>query len=563
MSMENEVAPSRLKKYVGVLLMALGVGSIGAIAQQTPAAGTQPAPTSAPASSFNTAPKYEFFGGYSWLNPGGHYSIDEAPGVAFKAPSMDKGFALAGTKNFGNVFGFTFEYSGHWADNLRVQTLLFGPQVKARSEHFQPFGQILMGFDNTKALHSIGGSQWHGALGAGGGFDIAVTEKFGIRLFQADYIYTNYDDKYPIGYSPRWNGVRLQGGLLWNVGAGAPPLPVSAACTAQPTAVMAGEPVKVTVTPSNFNPKRTVSYSWNSTGGKVAGNDASTTVDTNGLAPGNYTVKATATDNAKKNPAVAECNATFTINEPPKHPPTISCSANPTTVKAGDAVTITSTGNSPDGRPLTYNYTASAGRISGNGTTATLDTTGAASGPITVNCTTTDDRGLTASTNTTATIENPPPPPQSSKLNEITFPNDKKPARVDNTAKAILDDVALRLQREPDSKAVVVGYATADENNKQKKNKAYKDLAVQRAVNTKACLDGAEESCENQSKQIDPSRIEVRTGTGDQNKAEIWIVPSGASFTGEGTTPVEESKYKAQARSEKAKPVHKKKAATK
>jgi hypothetical protein len=115
---------------------------------------------------------------------------------------------------------------------------------------------------------------------------------------------------------------------------------------------------------------------------------------------------------------------------------------------------------------------------------------------------------------------------------------------VDNTAKAILDDVALRLQREPDSKAVVVGYATADETKK----KANANLAAQRAVNTKACLDGEEASCENQSKQIDPSRIEVRTGTGDQNKTEIWLVPSGASFTGEGTTPVDESKFKAQAR---------------
>src|SRR5581483_6068225 len=117
---------------------------------------------------------------------------------------------------------------------------------------------------------------------------------------------------------------------------------------------------------------------------------------------------------------------------------------------------------------------------------------GAASGPITVTCNTSDDRGLTASSTTTATVENPPPPPQASKLNEITFPNEKKPARVDNTAKAILDDVALRLQREPDSKAVVVGYATEAETAK----KANKDLAAQRAVNTKACLDGAEASCE-------------------------------------------------------------------
>ena len=549
MSMENEVAPSRIKKIVGVLLMALGVCTTGAIAQQQ----TAPAPSTS-ASSTETAPKFEFFAGYSWLDPRGYYVRDEDAATALKAPSLDKGFALAGTKNFGNILGFTLEYSGHWQSDLRVQTLFAGPQVKWRAEHFQPFGHVMVGVLNDKALHSVSGAQWHPALAAGGGFDLMFTDRFGLRVFQADYIYSNYDMPYPTGQSHQWNSVRLQGGLVLNMGVGKP-LPVSAACTAQPSSLMAGEPVKVSATGSNFNPKKTLTYTWTSTGGKVGGNEANTTVDTNGLAPGSYTVKATISDGGK-HPNVADCSANFTVNEPPKHPPTISCSANPTTVRPGDAVTVTSTGNSPDGRPLTYSYSASAGRISGTGTSATLDTTGLPAGPVTVNCNVSDDRGLTAASTTTATIEVPPPPPQASKLNEITFPNEKKPARVDNTAKAILDDVALRLQREPDAKAVVVGYATADETKK----KANANLAAQRAVNTKACLDGAEASCENQSKQIDPSRLEVRTGTGDANKAEIWIVPAGASFTGEGTTPIDESKFKAQprTRAEEAAQHHKK-----
>ena len=36
----------------------------------------------------------------------------------------------------------------------------------------------------------------------------------------------------------------------------------------------------------------------------------------------------------------------------------------------------------------------------------------------------------------------PPPPPQASKLNEIQFKDPKRPARVDNEAKAILDKAA-------------------------------------------------------------------------------------------------------------------------
>ena len=548
MSIEIKVAPSRTKNFIGALLMAL-VCSTGAIAQQT-----APAPSATPTTS--SAPRYEFFAGYSWYDPRGNFQANS--GQVFKAPTMDKGFGVSGTKNFGNVFGFTLDYSGHFDSEFHAQTFLAGPQVKYRAEHFQPFAHILAGFANLAPQGFGTGSQWQGMVGGGGGFDLLFTQRFGVRIFQADYLYTNFDQGSPSGLPSRWNSVRLQGGLLWNVGFNAP-VAVSAACTAQPSSVMAGEPVKVTATPSNFNPKKTVGYTWSSTGGKVAGTDASTTVDTTGLAPGTYTVKVTASDNAKKNPAVADCNATFTVNEPPKHPPTISCSANPATVRAGDACNIACNGNSPDGRPLTYNHTASSGRLTPNGANATLDTTGLPAGPVTINSTVSDDRGLTASTSSSCSVEAPPPAPTASKLNEITFPNEKKPARVDNTAKAILDDVALRLQREPDSKAVVVGYATAEETKK----KANKDLAAQRAVNTKACLDGAEVSCENQGKQIDPSRLEVRTGTGDQNKAEIWIVPSGASFTGEGTTPVDESKFKAQARTKEAAPAHHKKAAKK
>ena len=550
MSMDNAVAPSYLKKIAGVLLTLLVV-SLPALAQQQTAA-PQPASTST-----ESAPKYEFFAGYSWYDPRGYYPGNSA-GEAFKAPSIVPGFGVAATKNFGNVFGFTLDYSGHWGDVNRANTFLVGPQFKWRSEHFQPFGHILAGFAALSAQNTVHPTQWQPMVGGGGGFDLLLNQKFGIRVFQADYLYTNFDQGSATGVPSRWNSVRLQGGILYQWGF-APTVPVSAACSAQPSSIMAGEPVKVTATPSNFNPKKTVSYAWSSTGGKVSGKEATTTVDTAGLAPGTYTVKATVSDNAK-HPNVADCSATFTVNEPPKHPPTISCSANPTTVRPGDAVTVTSNGNSPDGRPLTYSYTASAGRVSGNGTSATLDTTGLPAGPVTVNCNVSDDRGLTASSSTNATIEVPPPPPTASKLNEITFPNDKKPARVDNTAKAILDDVALRLQRDPSAKAVVVGYATSAETKK----KANANLAAQRAVNTKACLDGAEASCENQSKQIDPSRIEVRTGAGDENKAEIWIVPSGASFTGEGTTPVDESKFKAQARTaEGAKAAPKKKAATK
>jgi outer membrane protein OmpA-like peptidoglycan-associated protein len=261
-----------------------------------------------------------------------------------------------------------------------------------------------------------------------------------------------------------------------------------------------------------------VTYSYTATGGKVSGTAANTSVDTTGLNAGNYTVTATATDQHVKVPPT--CNASFAVKEWPA--PTISCSANPTEVDPGQTSTINCNGSTAKGN-LQYSYKSSAGNVSGEGPNATLNTQGAQPGPITVTGTVTDDRGKTASADTTVTVRAPqappppPPPPQASKINQIAF---TKPysARVDNTAKAILDDVALRLQREPDSKLVIVGSTDAKEKNKARSRR----LAAQRAANTKAYLVN--------EKGIDASRIETRTDGTEGAQAEMWIVPNGASF---------------------------------
>jgi hypothetical protein len=133
------------------------------------------------------------------------------------------------------------------------------------------------------------------------------------------------------------------------------------------------------------------------------------------------------------------------------------------------------------------------------------------------------------------TVENPPPPPppQATKVNECQYPNEKKPWRVDNTCKAELDDVALKLQQDPDAKLVVVGNADPKEKRK--------NLAGERALNVKAYISGGEAK-----QNIDPSRIEARTGNAGTATSEQWIVPAGATFPeADSTTPVDETKVKA------------------
>ena len=481
-------------------------------------------------------PKVDIFAGYSWATPGPVFNNTSKKGASGGAADV--------TYNFNRWLGGSGDFQFNSTDKFHLVHFYAGPRVAARGDHFMLFAHVLGGYTRIEARDGVG--EWFNGAGlmTGGGFDIPINNHVGIRLIEGDYLWSKFHHE-PFGLGTQ-KGAGVRSGLVFNIGGGAPPVPVSTSCAAQPTAVMAGEPVTITSTGSNFNPKHTVAYNFTSTGGKVTPKDNTATVDTTGMAPGEYTVTCTANDAKAKQNNTASSTAKFTINEPPKHPPTITCSADKTTVKAGDPVTITCQGNSPDNRPLTYSWQSSGGKVNGNAATATLDTAGASAGPITVTTTVSDDRQLTAQATTNVNVEVPPPPPTASKLNEIAFPNKKKPWRVDNTAKAILDDVALRLQREADAKAVVVGYADANEvpAPKGKKAKAAAGgedpavrLAEERAVNTKAYL--------TQEKGIDPSRIEVRTGTAGGSRAEIYLVPAGATFNVEGTQTFDESKVPA------------------
>jgi outer membrane protein OmpA-like peptidoglycan-associated protein len=363
-----------------------------------------------------------------------------------------------------------------------------------------------------------------------------VSRHVALRLLRADYVMSSY--RYgPSTNTPKTDvrGVRLQAGVVFLFGGGGPePASVAASCSAQPTEVMVGEPITVTASASNFNPNHTLTYNWSSNGGKVSGNNATATIDTNGLAGGSYTATARVTDPKAKKNNEASCRATFTVKELPKNPPTISCSASPSTVQAGTPSTIRCTCTSPDNATVTVGgWTATGGSILGSGgNSATLNTSGASAGPITVSVSCSDSRGLNTQGTTQVNVDvPPPPPPQSTKLSQCDFPNEKKPWRVDNTCKAILDDVAKNLQQNPDNKLVIVGNAESSETRK--------NLAAERAVNSKNYLATGE------AKQgIDPSRIEPRTGPAGTKTAEYWVVPAGANFAGQGVA-VDERKVKA------------------
>jgi hypothetical protein len=519
-------------------------------AQTAPA----PAPKASTSASSDDFPKVELFLGYQWLNPGGPIPDQSTPPNAFNLPSIAQGFGTNLSYNFTKYFSLEGNYGGDWNRNANISAASFGPKFVWRSEdNVNFFVHTLVGFER---LTSRGIDPSNGVAAVlGGGMDLRIWKPLSFRLFEADFqwAHQNFSNNAPPDEPslrrPNYDGVRLTTGLVFNFG-GAPPLPVAAACSVQPSDVMVGEPVHATVNASNFNPKHTLTYTWASSGGKIDGKDTGATIDTNGVTGGSYTTTATVTDPKAKKNNTASCTANFTVKEPPKNPPQMSCSASPSTVQPGTSSTITCTCTSPDNVPVTVGgWTSSGGSITGSGNTGTLNTTGASSGPITVSATCTDSRGLTASTTSTVTVENPPPPPppQATKVNECQYPNAKKPWRVDNTCKAELDDVALKLQQDPDAKLVVVGNADPKERRK--------NLAAERALNVKAYISGGEAK-----QNIDASRIETRTGNAGTMTSEQWIVPAGATFPEAGsTTTVDETKVKAVP--DHPKPMAKKKAA--
>jgi outer membrane protein OmpA-like peptidoglycan-associated protein len=507
------------------LLLFVGLSSSAVLAQEAP------------------TPKFDIFGGYSWYDPGLRVNN-------IKLESDPKGFAFAPTYNFSKNFGISVDGAGHFGQNgagageNQAGSIMVGPRFMLRNdEHFWPFVHALVGWQTLTIDSAIpGGAYGRSGIATmlGGGFDIPISKRISFRLIEANYVWAHHNF-YPqtATRSNNPSGADLRSGLVFNFG-GAPPLPPMAmSCSAANPATMREDqlaPVAVSANVTNIPPKHTLTYAWKTTGGKITGNGPSVQVDTNGLAPGNYTVSATATDpKPRKDQGPLTCSANFSVTEKPKLPPTASCSANPTTVRAGDQSTITVTAGNPDNRTLTYNYTASAGRVSGTGTTATLDTAGANAGPITVNATVSDDRGLTATCNATVNVEVPPPPPQASNIGQCTFEKDKKrPWRVDNACKAVLDEVALRLQREADAKLVIVGHG---DPTLDKKNAA--NYTAQRAVNSKTYLSGGEAK-----QQIDPSRIEVRSGAQNGQSADFWLVPAGATFNAADTQPIDENAVK-------------------
>jgi hypothetical protein len=318
--------------------------------------------------------------------------------------------------------------------------------------------------------------------------------------------------------------MKLSGGVVVKLGEVTPPKALDVGCKAEPATGYPGDAITITAASVNFDAKKPAAYTWKTNGGKLKPDQAQATIDTTGLAPGEYEVSAHVVQGMKARQQ-ASCTTPFTIK--PFEPPTLTCSANPSSATAGTDIDISTTGTSPQNRPLTYSYTASAGQITATGPTAKLSTAGLTATTITVTCNVVDDLGQTAQANTQVALTVPPTPivAETQDLCHISFERDhRRPARVDNEAKGCLDDIALTMQQQAAAKLVIVGNSSANE---------HPEAGAERALNARQYLA--------QEKGIDSSRIEVRIGSMPGRFVSNTLVPTGAHFDGSNSHTFDEN----------------------
>jgi hypothetical protein len=274
-----------------------------------------------------------------------------------------------------------------------------------------------------------------------------------------------------------------------------PPGTSSTSCTA--SASMSVDLTANAVDPDND----TLLYTWSVTGGKLTGEARTVTWDLSTAQPGTYTATVDVNDG---NAHTANGSTTVTIAActgcvPPCPTVSVSC---PSDVDQGSPITYTASVSGD--MSVTYNWSVSAGTISGGqGTSSiTVDTTGLGGQTVTA---TVELGGLDPSCSRTASCSTSIRAPVAPAVKFDEYGNIRF-----NDEKARLDNYAIQLQNQPGSQGYIVAYGSCAGEAEARANRA-KDYLV----NTRG---------------VDASRLmTVDGGCRSDLAVELWVVPTGAT----------------------------------
>ncbi|MBN2056766.1 OmpA family protein [bacterium] len=166
----------------------------------------------------------------------------------------------------------------------------------------------------------------------------------------------------------------------------------------------------------------------------------------------------------------------------PNRAPVITCRIESEEIIDGQYTRIMADAFDPDGDELTYEWSSTGCSLSSEGAVARFSAMDCVPGTYTVTVMVSDPGGLSASCSVSARVVSKEPVTRmvALELPDIPF---RKGTRVDNRAKALLDDIAVTIRSYPEAKVTLVGHA--DSTGSEQSNAM---IGLKRAENVKKYL---------------------------------------------------------------------------
>jgi len=205
--------------------------------------------------------------------------------------------------------------------------------------------------------------------------------------------------------------------------------------------------------------------------------------------------------------------------------PTVTCAVERSEILPGESVRIRATASDPEGDRLTYTWSTTAGRVTGDGSSAMFAFAGTTPSTATVTVRVSDGHDNSASCDNTVSLRQAAPPAEAVSCIAGGFANNF--SGISNIDKACLDDVAQRLSADPRARVTVIGYADSHERSAevaQRRADAVKEYLVRER--------GIEGSRITTSSAGTTKPVDTGTTSAAQSRnrrVEVWFVPEGAT----------------------------------